>query len=73
MADDIRELPGRTKKQMRLPRLRLEEAAASLAYVLMADRDQIKWTHEARQTHLENVVEFLRDSHTVTEEDLLPF
>lgn len=62
-------------KQRVLPPLRTAEVLASLAYVVMAQRQQIRWTEENLNDHLTNLAEWLVDNHVLPEgqDDVVPF
>lgn len=71
MAEKKGRIPRNTGSS--LPRLRTDEALASLIIVVLADRETIGISAEARDTHLQNVIEWAHDQHALTKEDVVPF
>lgn len=65
-----------TLRQKVLPPLRQTEVLASLAYLILAMREELTPEAQAAErigAHVENIAEYARSEGTLTSDDLIPF
>lgn len=60
-------------KQAKLPPIRVSEALASVIFLMLARDERIKWTAEAVDAHVRNLIEYALFEHTLVEDDVVPF